>query len=354
MAGRHVTYVSDVFGADDPSYQVDLQAACQKFTVDNHVTAVLDLAGAWVPAFQQCLTAAHTPYVGPTVSDTQEMNAFPGMVNPSDRSLNDRMSAVIDLLSQTGYLSHSSRIGVVYETCPNTSRVLTDTVLPDAQRHGLSVVKTFGMTCITGFGSAGQGAEELQQAVLQFATAHVNRVAFISNYESAVILLFAQDADNAHYYPGYALTTNAGAGTYAGSGGIPADQMVNFHGVGWQPLADTNDFKPVSPAGSRCLAILRAGDLVPASAGDFQTAYTACEMFFYQDTLMSLEGGGAGWTAAQAALRVVGASFQSVLSLAGRSDVWPGHQAGAAAAAPFAYFTSCSCVRYTEAPQTYR
>ena len=345
IVGRHLTAVYNGFGADDPSYQTDLQAACAKFTQDNHVSEVLDLAGAYDPSFQQCLTTAHTPYVGYTVSDDVDMGSFPGFVNPSDRSLDDRVRAVLGVLAGTGYLSRSNKLGVVYETCPNTTRALQRTLEPYATSLHLNVAKTFGIDCVTGFSSAGPGAAELQQAVLQFQSAGVDRVTFVSNYESAVILLFARDAENAGYRPGYALSSNAGAGIPGGN--IPTAQMQNFHGVGWQPLGDVNSTDPVSPAGSRCLQITSSENVHPGSPSDYSLIYQACETFFFLETVLQSTHGAADWSSFIGAVNSLGSAFQSTISLGGATQVSSGRHAGASEAAPFAFSNGCQCMKYS-------
>lgn len=345
MVGRQLAPVYHVFGADDPSYEIDLQAACSDFTQDHHVAVVLDLAGAWDPSFQQCLQAAKVPYFGGVVSDDEDMRRFPGMAHPSDRSLDDRVRTVIDVLSDTRYLSASNKIGVIIEGCPNAQRAFQRALLPATQRRGLHVTSTFEITCITGFASAGPGAQQLQQAVLKFKTENVDRVTFVSNYESAAILLFATEAESAGYRPGYALSSNAGPSIISTS--VPAEQAKQFTGVGWQPNFDTADSAPIGAAGTRCRQITAAEGATPSSARDAAYIDAGCEAFFLLETVLGTTHAVAEYGAMLQSIDGLAAGFQSPLALDGATQFAPGRHAGAAHAAPFGYNALCSCIRYS-------
>ncbi len=350
LQGHQLSAVYHGFGADDPSFDNDLQQACADFTQDHHVSIVVDLAGAWSATFQQCLAGAHVPYFGAEISDDQDMASFPGLVNPSDRSMDDRERAVIDVLGQTGYLSTHDKIGVVYEQCPNTTRARSFGLEAAARRRKLTVASAYGIGCITGFASSGGDASQLQEAVLQFQTAGVDRVMFVSNYESALLLLFARAADNANWHPGYALSSNAGAGTLASS--IPQGQVVNFHGAGWIPNGDVNSSAPIGANGQRCLAILGAAGIRPASSADAFTAYSGCEEIFLLDKTL----GVANALDYASILRSVGSlatTYGSTIALAGATSFGSTRHAAAADVSPFAYSPSCSCIAYSGPPAPY-
>ncbi|MHB8669598.1 MAG: type 1 periplasmic-binding domain-containing protein [Acidimicrobiales bacterium] len=350
LAGHRLSGVYHGFGADDPSFDNDLQQACADFTQDHHVNIVIDLAGAWSATFQQCLASAHVPYFGAEVSDDQDMRTYPGLINPSDRSMDDRGRAVIDTLSATGYLSRRNKIGVLFEQCPNTQRANNNGLVADARRHGLTVASTYGIGCITGFASSGSDATQLQEAVLQFQSSGVDRVMFMSNYESALLLLFSRAAENANWHPGYALDSNAGAGSLAGS--LPPAQTANIHGAGWMPNADINSSTPVSTSGQRCLSMLAPAGIRPASSSDASTAYSGCEELFLLERVLGVNN-RLDYRSIIDSVSSLGSTFVSTVAIAGATAFSATRHAAAADLAPFAYSAACSCIAYTAAPSGY-
>lgn len=348
LAGRRVqpTYVE--LQSSSSSYASDLQAACESFVEDAKVSVVLSFSGINDDQFSSCLSKAGVAHVNGSyaLGDTTSLAASRTTVSLAGLSVDRRSKATLEQLTRSGYLTRSSRIGVVVEGCPYNQRAFERTLLPTAARLGLDVVETATTRCFGGINDLGGLASDSQNAVLRFSSQKVDRVLVVSSVEANVLLVFTNAAESQGYRPGYGLTSLALANVLKDN--IPHAQLVNAKGVGWIPSVDDSGPSLTPTAQTRtCAESSRAYGVSPASPADHFTVFSHCDAFGLTDRVLHLSRGATAPRAWSAALDGVGTSFRGAAVLEGRTDFSDGRRDGPALGRIFAWDRGCSCFRYT-------
>jgi len=261
----------------------------------------------------------------------------------------DRLyGAVIDQLHGTGYLTPSNHIGVILETCPEQQRAWDSSLLPRIRQLGLKNPVVSKLNCTAGFGDAASAAAAIQNAVVTFKGANVDRVMFVSDNEAVILGLFGPDARSQNYKPGYMLSSNAQVQSLRSS--LDSSQQVNLHGVGISPYGDVDGAKP-SAADKRCQALAHSGGVTTATNADFQLLVFECGPFMLLEAALQRTDGATAHQAVQTAIDSVGSSFLAPGVLAGATRFAPGKHDGPDEAQVFAYSAGCTCMRYQGTPK---
>jgi hypothetical protein len=259
LAGRPIKPVYATLDPQASSYDGEFQAACETFTRDHRVEAVVSSVSIFSLNLEQCLHDRGLAHLESSYGavDTGILRRFPGLLLMGSPTTERREQALLETLAGTGWLTRSSRIGVVIEDCPGQLAGFERGLLPTARRLGLTVADTQRLSCTSGFAAAGAQASALQNAQLRFRGSNVDRVVFVSNLEATLVLLFAQAAESQGYRPGYALSSAAGAAVVQAS--TPTGQLAQMRVAGWLPTVDTSQGQHPRPttAYQRCLSLAR-------------------------------------------------------------------------------------------------
>jgi hypothetical protein len=349
LAGRVLRTVEYSWNSQTTNWSQDASVACTKFTQDNHVDVVLDGAFGTTGGFGDCLQKAGVLQItqGPegdrVSSRSRALHANTGSM-VEDR----RYAAVVGNLAGTGYLSKSNQLGIIVEQCPPIERAYAKTIVPLIRSLGLKSPLERTIECTTSFSSAGPAASAISSAVLAFRQGGVDRVMFVSDFEDVVLLLFGNNADSQHYYPGYALSSGAQAALFSN---IPKDQWPQLHGVGTSPQTDVADNSAIpSATEAHCLRLARTGGLTPANALDKAFVYGACGLFLLLGTALTQTDGNSNPRSLLTSIEGLGTSFLAPGLVAGRTRFSPGDHDGPDAVRVFRFVASCTCMRYSGQP----
>jgi hypothetical protein len=347
LNGRKIVPVFANTDTGSPNWETDFSAACATFTQDNRVEAVLGYVFNYFASFESCLARKGIPHLstGFNIPDTKELSAFPLHVALDVPTIGRRTLLKLDGGVRDGVLTSKNKIGTLRDTCPGTARSYDQVLLPTAKRLGLSVVKDVQISCPNGNSDAGAAVQAVQSAVLQFASAGVDRVFFHASSEGPALLLFALSAESQGYRPGYIVSSLANLESLRGN--FPADAKPRIHGYGWMPTQDARpaDYSAKNASQKRCLSLIRSKGVVPTSGPDYYYAYNICEAFFVYELAMR----GAGTTQGSplvVALKRLGSSFASTTNQGG-SSFSSSLPDAPRSARHVVYTPSCDCYRYT-------
>lgn len=352
LAGRKIAPVYHSVNPAAPSYDAELASACAAFTQDNRVAAVLDTIG-FAEAYEQCLAKGGAFHVTGSGSSPakKSLSQVPSVMAVAAPAIERRERAVVEHLAANGTLKRGTKVGVIVDSCPATQVGYEQGFLPAAEQVGLQLEKV-DVNCASGYDDLGPMGAALQNAVLRFQSAGVTVVAFVSNVAPTEAILFTQAAENQGYRPGYALTSNAQPIALALN--VPPAQLRNMRGIGWLPSLDVGVSKVPqrsAPQG-RCLAMLKAQGVVPASDADFYLAYTVCESVFALERLLQDSSGVSDRAVLVQVARALGTGYPPVITFADRFS--PDGLDGPTSSRTFRYDQDCSCFAYDGAVQPLR
>jgi hypothetical protein len=338
--------------ANSNNYDQDATVACALFTKDNHVEVVIDTAFGTAGGFGDCIQKAGVLNLT-SGFEADRTGSQAGTLHANTRSMDDDRTygAVVANLAATGYLTASNQLGVIVERCPALERAYSRTVAPLIHKLGLKAPVEETIDCTTGFSSAGPAASAISSAILAFRQRQVDRVMFVSDYETVVVLLFSNNASAQQYKPGYALSSNAQAAILAPSSNIPADQWPQLHGVGYFPTTDVSDTgAPPSAADGRCLQVAKAGGLSAGDVLDKALVYLACGPLFLLEAGLERTNGNSAPSSVMGAINSLGTSFAGPGLVANRTRLSATQHDAPNAVQVFAFVPSCNCMRYTSDP----
>jgi hypothetical protein len=345
--GRKLKAVEYEWNSQSNDWSADAAAACARFTQDNHVAVVLDNAFGTIGGFRDCLQRAGVASIqsspeGDEVSSSQarlHANVF-GM------TVERTYGAVLTGLTGSGYLTARNQVGVIIEACPGNSRAWTRTLKPLMARLGLKAPQEATVSCTNAFADAGPAASAVSNDVLRFGRTGVDRVMFVSDNESVLLLVFSTTAESQRYRPGYLLSSAAQA--QAMQSQVPAKQLPGFHGAGYLPFGDVDGAVP-SAVDKECIRLSKAGGVSPAGYADYSLVLFECGPFLLLKRAVH-DAGGAGTPAAlTAAIAALGTGFAApgVVGSATRYDAR--RHDGPELARVFGHVASCNCLRFSGA-----
>lgn len=231
FGGRRVELVT--YDLDPSAFAADpsaaMQAACTYFTEDNKVAALASYVGLAPENFYACLAKARVPVVTPDEAVSEDFfRRYPNtLYMPGAPSYTRLLAQSVDALWEAGWLTASSRVGVVGYDTNDVHAIVDKGLVPALQRHGLKLVTGMYTAPTT------SGASEYSGGVLKFKSQNVDRVFFAPGGQPYYFTLAAQSQA---YKPRYAL----GSLEYptAVADNVPADQLSGSMGLGWLPYLD--------------------------------------------------------------------------------------------------------------------
>jgi hypothetical protein len=349
MAGRKLVPVEYTIDPTSASYENDLSAACAKFTQDNHVRLVVSQTGnIFSGNYESCLTKAGATNleVGNGAPDGQSLKSYPRLYTTGSPTVDRRVTAQLRGQTQTGLLTHNTKIGVIVESCPDNTRAYERTLAPLARSLGLTLVRR-DVDCVTGFSDAGNFFAQVGSAVLPYNSAGVSRVMFMTSFEVAAVQAFENQAQAQAYAPSYVLSSIAATAVQASQYG--ADAQKRMFGVGWIPVLDTTGI-PQGTGIKHCVDIARSEGEQITVQGDYAFLLQICDVFGILDAALVAAHGNDEADAFFAGVGAASTSFQSNGVLGGRLRLGGDVHDAPPVFAPFGYVASCSCFRYTSKP----
>jgi hypothetical protein len=349
LAGRRV--VPDYLAVDATSsdYASRANEACTHFTQDRPVPVVLDLTFGNRFGMASCLARRGVADIGLGTLDTSADEAVGLFATPSTLTSTRRYRAVLSGLHAAGYVTPSSKVGVLLEDCAHLQRTYERTVVPELSRLGLTLTDTEHFGCSAGFASAAPASAAVQSAALRFRARGVDRLLIVSDFEQVALLLLANYAESQRWHPGYMLSSTAQTEVIRAN--IARGQWPQLHGMGWTPGLDVDDpHQPLPAQDRRCLALVRSGGVTVASWQDTYVATTECALLMLLGAALQQTGGDARGSVVISAIGRLGSRFSAPGVVGSRTLFGPGRHDGPGAVAHFAYVPSCTCLRYVGAP----
>jgi hypothetical protein len=231
LAGRKIQLVTyDVDPAAAVSNQsAAMQAACTFFTQDNKVAVIASYLALLPENFYQCLAKAHVPLVTPDEGVSRDFfQRYASTVYmPAGPSYTRLLGDSVDALWDAGWLTSSSKVGVVGYDTNDVHAIVNKGLEPALKRHGLTI--TQGMYT----GTTTAAAAEYNGGVLGFKSRLVDRVFFAPGGQPVYFALAAQQQA---YHPRYELGSLEYPTTLAAN--LPAEQLSGSMGLGWLPYLD--------------------------------------------------------------------------------------------------------------------
>lgn len=338
--GRPVTavlYENDL--QSSTSYAGREQEACTLWAEDKHVAvAVSPLTHG--PLLAECLRRHGIPLLnsGATVDDAA-LSAVSTLFLVNRLSLTRAMSLYVDSLVSSGFLTAKSKVGVIYADAEPFRRVKARDLQPALAQHGLRIEREAAIDIVNqqAFVSGSQNA------VLQFASAGIDRVLFVE-VGGGLPYMFATSAEGQGYRPKYGLTSDNAPAYLAGA--LPAAQLDGATGVGWLPFVDAGQQGArLAPAGAECLQIHSRNGQTPTS--DTQAKFMAelCDLLLFTQVVLAKTAGRSEAPAFIKGAEALGDGFRSAATFA--VEITDRRHDGAVRARPLAYSSSCECFRYT-------
>jgi hypothetical protein len=345
MNGRRLQVVEYEWNSQSDNWSQDAATACALFTQDHHVAVVLDTAFGTIGGFRTCLQKSHVLVIQSAPEGDESSSAAASLHASTFNLTADRAyPAVLRGLHETGYLTASSKVGVIVESCPEMTDGYQRGVRPVFASLGLKAPLEATVSCTNAFADAGPAASAIGNDVLRFRSAGVDRVMFVSDNESVMLLLFATSADSQGYRPGYLLSSNAQAQALRSQ--LPSAQQPQLHGVGHQTFNDVDGVTP-SPTDDRCKGIIAAAGLRPAAYADYGVLVFECGPFLLLERALSDTDGDASAAALAAAIASLGSAFVAPGLVDGATEFSSTRHDGPARVRAFGYVASCTCMRYS-------
>jgi hypothetical protein len=345
LHGRRLKVIEYEWNSQGNNWSADAAAACTLFTQDNHVAVVLDHAFGTTGGFRDCLAkhgvlSIQSSPEGDTVSST----AARLHANPSGVTTDRSYVAVVDGLAATGYLTRTSKVGVIIESCVETNRAWSRSVLPRLRQVVAVAPKAATVQCTGGFADAGAAASAVSNDVLSFRSSGVDRVMFVSDNEAVLLLLFASAAGSQGYTPGYLLSS--GALVQGLRSQLPANQQPQLHGVGQSRFGDV-DGSPLSATDQRCKALAHAGGITPGAYADYSILTFECGPLLLLERALAVTAGVATPQTLAAAIQGLGSSFAAPGLVGDATTFTSTRHDGPSQARVFGYVAGCTCIHYS-------
>ncbi|MBV9291956.1 MAG: ABC transporter substrate-binding protein [Frankiales bacterium] len=348
LAGRPIVPIVADTDTASPDWNTDYQAACAKFTQDNHASAVIGYSFDFNESFESCLSRAGVLHLdgGYSVGDVASFAQYPYLVSTTAPTSDRRYLLQVSAAVSSGLLTPKNKLGLLLDNCPFDQRAYRRTLFPYIRQHHLNVAATATGDCVSGANGDGNAAAQIQAAELSFRSKGVDRV-FL---EGVPLVIFAQEAQQQHWFPKYLVTSATGGGAVEPN--IPAQQAANVHGAGWMPEVDVDPSNqpPKTAAQKRCLSLLLSEGIKPSQYNDFVSAYTTCDGLFLYAAALSLTRGDSAAAAAVGAITRLGTSYSAVSTYDGATYYKPTHRDAPAEYRLWSWVNGCSCFRYHGQP----
>lgn len=343
LQGRRLQVVEYEWDQTSENYSVDAATACETFTRDNQVSLVLDTAFGVIAGFRECVAKAGISILqSSNEGDAVSSRDAPLHANTNSMTVDRNYAAVLQGLSASGYLSGRNKVGVILEDCPYISRAYNRTLAPMLSALRQQPELTM-LECTTGFDSAGAAGASVNNAILRFRQASVDRVLMVSDFEAVVLLLFAQSAESQGYRPGYLLSSQAQAQVLRSQ--LPAGQQPQLRGVGNSRFGDVDEAQ-FSATDRVCDGYARAGGLDAGTYTAKSLLVALCGPFLLLDAALQQTRGAAGTADLMKAVASMGSRFAAPGLVDDATRYSSTFRDGPERVREFSYVAACTCMRY--------
>lgn len=348
--GRIIEPVSYIQDGTSNNYPAEYAAACEFFARDQKVAVVLQ-ASIPDPTFAACLMKAGIASINASQGglDRAQWSKVPGLLLPSGVSFDLFATVIVDQMVATGFLTNKDKVGVLLSECPNSQQVYKDVLEPRLRKYGVSVEPFTASECIQGFSGVSSVAAGLQSAAFRFNQVGVTKVMpLLASLENLGLGLFAQNAENQRYYPGYMVSTGGRAEELKQAGTLPANQFKNVRGVGVLPAYDLFTLGiEHNQQGKLCFDLAKAAGFAPAIPVEQAGLIILCDTLLFLDAVLDKTRGASDGTTFVAAAHSL-TDYTSAGTIGGPGDFRDVDAVEFGQA--FQAEPSCNCIRYTGSP----
>lgn len=318
------------------------QSSCSNFTEDHRVFA--SVPGA-LPTLQKCLGDHGILAIGSgtSLADDQDLRQYQNLYLTDTFSVTRMVKAYINSLVSTGFLSRTSRIGLVYYDYPAYRRAVSGSLRPTLAGAGMSLAASAPITPVTDLSTYATGSPQIQNAVLRFNSDHIDRV-LVLDAVGILASTMMKYANSQRYRPRYGLNTTSLPGLLPDR--VSPTQLDGAVGVGWQPVSDVDAQRDpgATPGTALCSSIMRrAGIAVP---GRFALYYALqyCDSLFF---LKAAVEGASQLTTTGIRTRVgqLGNSLGGNMAIS--TFFGPGRRDGANSVRNLIFNSKCNCFSYS-------
>jgi hypothetical protein len=345
LAGHKVVAHFVTYSADSHSYASDAAAACQTFTVDTPVSIVISPTVSTEYGFADCMQRKGVLLESGWWTDARSFADHSLLFSAAGSTFERGYITALDRLHASGYLTAKNHLGVFLEGCPDDVRAWTGGIRPEIERLGIRT-ELSTLSCTAGIQDAGAASAAINSAILKWQSAGVDRVMFVSSYESTLLVLFAPSAESQHFHPGYVLTSNAGASGVLGGGSFPAGQRSGLRGAGTLPGFDVDRPPQPSAVESRCLALARSAGVQMQSSFDREILYNHCASLFLFEAALTVTSPAPTNDEIRAAIEGLGTQVQLPGLVDDRAHLDANRRDAPAYAREFGWQAGCSCLTY--------
>ncbi len=244
-------------------------AACASLTQDEKVTYVVsyvNLTAARLACYaKRKVTVLDDQSAVVDSAGTTYSHTFAG---PGELALGRTGQELVDGLWRTGWLTGSSKVGILVPDTPDGAESETRYLVPALAAHGLKAV-TFRAT----------GASSANSTVLRFRSAGVDRV--IPLGQSPLFVMNA--AESQGYRPFYAMNSGFGPGALLETA-APKAQLKGAAGIGWSKFLDIGaGTRPPasSPNETLCFDLMRKAGEQSTSATTQAFQLSLCNVLMF-------------------------------------------------------------------------
>jgi ABC-type branched-subunit amino acid transport system substrate-binding protein len=337
LLGRKIAPVYHVVKTSDTNAATSDQAACDDFTQDHKVQFVISILGdtGGSALLASCLAKRGVTFVN---DDYPQDEAFARSVagyffNPSDWMLDRLMRTQTKALAEQGFFTGSKKVGILLYDKAVSKRVLKDVVIPGLAAVGVKDPVYAAIAAADYFNEQG--------TVLKFQAEGVDRILTIAFSP----LAFMATAEAQQYRPRYSVYTTSAPGALLQTA-APKAQLRGAMGFGWSPQYDVDSAHnpgPVTPAETRCLAIMKKAGVDTSQATTRALVLWFCDAAWFVQAAVNRSGDVSAKGLAAGARILTG--YQSPGTW--RTDLSSGRPDGVSAYRDLAYRDDCSCFVYT-------
>ena len=338
--------IEPVWGVEDTAssdVSTMMQSICSTFTQDHHVVAVLGAGFSFQDLLARCLAKAGVPTFDATrstgVPDDQDLATYAGYVITNEPSANAYALSALTSGVADGWLTPTTKLGVLDFDCPESARVWQRTTQPYLNALGLKGVVHSTLSCPKGAADLGSAAQGVQSAELKMHADGVDTVAITD----IPLVVFAEDAESQQWHPHY--LASEGAASYQTY--LPADQVKNIHAAGWEPSydLDSQHQPPLTPAEQTCLAAIKRGGLTNQVVSERVAYFSLCgSVLLYTRVVAAAQS--LATPDVLRATNAIGRAFVNPMLLGGQSLLAQGKHAAAVQYRSILLDASCNCFLY--------
>jgi len=338
IAGRRVVSVVYETDATTAQYTSEAQAMCTALTEDAHVLAAVSVASS-IADPSGCFAAHKTPFISQErwTYTPQQLKSLGNYLYLLRAPQADHWgSAYVDGLASQGFFAHTGKLGVITYDTGEYSYLVDRVIAPRLAAHGVQIVDQAKAGAFENAGSLGAIGTVMGNAILRFRSEGITKVMF-AEAGGVLPFMFMPEAEGQGYRPRYGLQSLSDP-SFLASGQVPAAQLVNSVGIGWEPVDDVpqQEIQTSLPASSQCIKVAR-------DAGtDLELGY--CDAIFFikaaLDRALTVTAEGL-----QRSVESLGTSYASALTFSTRFG--PDRHDGPNAFRALVYTLSCGCYRYS-------